>query len=420
MAVVELQFRERAFLDIVGSEALRPPLAARVLEEIRPNIDGQRARLRLTGVAWAPPFLRAQPDDPGAVLVKVTLAIDLAGPRPDEQGDLAGRAAITRSVAAELWIEVAVARTGLTYQLVELRVLAPAATLPAVSSPLLIGGDRTRVDHGAVVVAGGIVSVRLASLPGDDVSGPVQDRLNGLDWARFMPGDLLAESVVDALDDALENATGWLDADLRVENQPRGRWNAPVSAGLNGSGPGLERFGDDGPVVRAGTGLVAVGALPFDFDLPFTLAAEAQFALVWPSSAAAPPVLAATTVLWADAADPDALASFGPLDLLRDEIRAGFDGRLDNTPAGALMVDHPGGALRVDTRRALTVPASRAWAGLVADATLDARGLTVTGALALRQPGEIDLRERRGHNWANLRPVAGRPTSHPDDPVAVS
>ena len=50
MAVVELQFRERAFLDLVGSEALRPPLATRVLEEVRHRHGpDQDARLRLTG-----------------------------------------------------------------------------------------------------------------------------------------------------------------------------------------------------------------------------------------------------------------------------------------------------------------------------------------------------------------------------------
>jgi hypothetical protein len=419
MAVVELQFRERAFLDLVGSEALRPPLASRVLDEVRHRHGPeQEARLRLTGAEWGTPFLRAGDPEPGTVLVKVMLAVDLTGPPVRwTNGSSAGSPEVTRRLTAELWIDVSVTRAGPAYRLTELRMVAPVANLAAGWVPLLVTNERRAYHHGAIMVADGIVAIRMASAADDDVWPTVEDRLDAHDWGRFVPGELLAELVVGSLDDGLDAATGWPDAEVRVEERSGGQraWLGTVADG-NGSDNGE----GSGPAVRYAARMVALGALPFAFDLPFTLLAEARFALVWRSSKAAPPVLAVTAVVRAEAPDPDALAAFAPIELLRDELRAGFDGRLDTTPAGAVAFDHHhDGALRIETRRALSVPGSRAWAGLVESAHLDARGLAVRGVLALRQLGELDLRDRKGIEWASLRPVRDRPSDRPDGTVAV-
>jgi hypothetical protein len=418
MAVVELQFRERAFLDLVGSEALRPPLASRVLDEVRHRHgEEQDARLRLTAAEWGAPFLRAATPEPGVALVKVTLAVDLTGPPLRwANGSAGGTPEITRRLDAELWIEVSVTRAGPAYRLAELRIVAPVGALSGGWVPLLVTNERRSYHHGAIVVGAGIVSIRMASVVSDDVWAPVEDRLDVHDWGRFVPGDLLAELVVGSLDDGLDAVTGWPDAEVRVEERSGGQraWLGTVADGNDGDGAGAT-----GPAVRYAARMVALGALPFAFDLPFMLLAEARFALVWRTSKAAPPVLAVTSIVRAEARDPDALAAFGPIELLRDELRAGFDGRLDTTPAGAVAVDDGDGALRIETRRALSVPGSRAWAGLVESAHLDERGLAVRGVLALRQLGELDLRDRRGIEWASLRPVRSRPSDRPDGTLSV-
>jgi hypothetical protein len=408
MAVVELQFRERSFLDLIGSEALRPPLASRVLDEVRRRDGGHHAaRLRVVSVEWGAPFLRARAPEPGAVLVKVSLAVDLSGPSVRWEGAPVGPAVASRCLSAEAWIEVSVARAGPCCRLAELRVLGPVATLPRAHVPLLIG-DGPAADHGSVVVSEGVVTVRLATAPDDDVTGPVEDRLEGQDWARCAPGDLLAESVADALDDALFAATAWPDAEVRIERRPVVRWEGrggsdgnpvPESAGSPGSA-GSAGSGPDGPSVSATARLVAVGALPFAFDLPFTLTASTRFTVATPAGRAVPPVLAATTVVGVEAADAGALAAFDPLELLGDELRTGFDGRLDSTPAGATAVDDGRGGLSIRTRRILVVPSTRAWVGIVAAAEVGDEGLAVRGILAPRPQGEIDLRDRRGLEWA--------------------
>jgi hypothetical protein len=437
MTVVELQFRERAFLDLIGSEAVRPPLAPRILDEVRRrNGDEQATRLRVTGVEWAAPFLRARAPEPGAVLVKITMAVELTGLPVRWDGALVTPVAHTRSLAAELWVEVSVARTGLCYRLTELFVLAPVVPLPPDAVPLLLDGDQSVTDHGAIVVGDGVVSVRLATAPDDDVTGPVDDRLHGLDCGRFVPGALLAASVVDGLDDALDAATASFDAEVRVDERPTGRWRdrAPATvvvvapAGEPAPDPAHRRRGEpvtglsggrrrispvpdatvdaaaSEPVASASARLVAVGALPFAFDLPFTLSAEARFSIM---ASGAAPVLACTTLVRVQAADPDALEAFGVLEVLRDDLRAGLDARLDTTPSGAAVVDEGSAALRVQARRALSVPASRAWSGVVVAAEVDAGGLSVRGTLAPRS-GQADLRSRRGVEWDRLRPAFSR------------
>jgi hypothetical protein len=372
MAVVELQFRERSFLELVGSEALRPPLASRVLDEVRRrNAEPQAARLRLTGVEWGQPFLRARAPEWGSQLVKVSLVVELTGQS-------------ARQFGAEAWMEVSVGRGGPCCRIAELRVVAPVASVPTSVVPLLVTENEPAVDHGAVLVGDGVVSVRLAGAADDDVAYAVQDRLHGHDWARFVPGELLAESVAGALDDALDAVTATVGGEIRVEERPTARWC--------GGAPGV-------PNVRAVAQLVGVGALPLDFDLPFTLTAQTHLALASRPTSVAPPMLVGATEIALHAADPDMLASFGALDLLREELRAGVDGRLDSTPAGAVVTADQAGSLRIESRLVLVVPATRAYAGVAVLADLDADGLAVRGILALRQPGEIDLRERHGLDW---------------------
>src|SRR6476620_3020683 len=169
MAVVELQFRERAFLDLVGSEALRAPLAARVLDEVRRRHgETQNARLRLDRAEWATPFLRAGVPDPGSVLVKVTLAVELTGPPVRwANGTGAGSPEVTRRLDAELWIDVAVTKAGPAYRLTEMRMVAPVPNLTPTWVPLLTSNERRTIHHGAIAVAEDVVSIRMATAASD-------------------------------------------------------------------------------------------------------------------------------------------------------------------------------------------------------------------------------------------------------------
>ena len=137
-------------------------------------------------------------------------------------------------------------------------------------------------------------------------------------WGRFVPGDLLAELVVGSLDDALDAATAGLTPRCASRSARAGQraWLGTVAMATAPT----SRLGDrSGRALRAR--MVALGALPFAFDLPFTLRPRpASLSCGGPRRPHRPcwrsrPWSAPT------AADPDALAAFGPIELLRDELR---------------------------------------------------------------------------------------------------
>jgi hypothetical protein len=431
MAVVELQFRERCFLDLVGAEALRPPLAPRVLDEIRRRRGGEEeVLLRLTGAEWGGQGNGSRPVNPGVALVRVMLAIDVVDPSPilaDAGGGPGEPVIVNTEMEAALWIEVSVNADGVCYELVDLHVGGPVPVAPGSPVPLLIDPDRTSIEHGAVLLERGTVIVRLATEPDDDVHGPFVAQLDDEDWALTVPGGLIAEAVAEAIDEALDTATAWPDAAVRVEGRSSSWWRFRAAVGSPQDTPArpsrMVRLARSGgfseasaaeAVAYASTRLAATEGLAVGVDLPFTLSAEARLAIDWEGTGGRP-VLETMTLVRVEPAAGEidehgaVLEDFGPLDLLRDELRAGFDLRLDNRPAGALAVDQGSGALRIDTRRVLTVPTTRAWTGVASTAELHADGMTVTGVFAVRQPGEPNVRRRRGHRWASIRGGRQRP-----------
>jgi hypothetical protein len=314
-------------------------------------------------------------------------------------------------------------------------------------APLLLSGDRPvrdhdmhdiTVDHGTVLAERGTVSIRLAMDHRDDVRGPVEPNLEHHDWSWFIPGELVAGAVASAVDDALDTAMAWPDAGIRVDERTTVLWRyrdasqpAAHAAGLR-SGPvrasrmvrlaragGLadaRAAGPADPVAVATARLVATEALSCGSDLPFTLSAETHLRIAWPESGAGTPSLVTMTLVRVESDEPDVLEVLAPLELLRDELRAGFDSRLDSRPAGAMATDQGSGALRIDTERPVTAPMTRAWIGIVASAELGAGGMLVAGPLALRQPGELGARPRRGHEWAVLRGERDRGSHNGDRP----
>jgi hypothetical protein len=142
--------------------------------------------------------------------------------------------------------------------------------------PISMPSDAPIVDA-AIVADEHVVAIRFGTAAGDDVSGPLVDRLDGHEWIQHVPGSMIADKIRDLLDRALDEAVKkppppdpnkpWLPKpkkpqELTKEGPASASWNFALGTGF----------------VSGGGEIVAVDACPlFNVDIPIELTLVVTF-----------------------------------------------------------------------------------------------------------------------------------------------
>ncbi len=273
MAIVELQFREQAFGDLLKRQVNSRRLPSPTIAVGQPDVDGRL----LDGITAVGCELVS--DNSGELTARIDLSI-----RSYDSPAVAKTAGSlkqppTREARQRVPITLSVAIT----QPPPGSPNPPGATL-VYSSPFFSGGtidlaglNDFGASKGAIVLqdsdpAGqGIVAIRIGTDANDALDGPVVDRIPAqADWAMVTPGSLIANQFVTGLAAAVDDA-------VKPDPNP----DSPVyEHGALASGSyGPDLLLSFAPSVRASAEIVAVDACPvLDFDVTVTLSLLGTFA----------------------------------------------------------------------------------------------------------------------------------------------
>src|SRR6185503_9072057 len=76
-----------------------------------------------------------------------------------------------------------------------------------------------------------VVAIRFGTAAGDDVNGPLEDRLGTREWMQHIPGELIADTIRRVFDRTLDEVVASKPEELRKEGPASASWNFAFATG---------------------------------------------------------------------------------------------------------------------------------------------------------------------------------------------
>ena len=261
MAVLEIQFKQEVFFNIIAAQVLRINPPGELLSQLPPGALVEK--IEIGQVAFASPNEILFGDSEIGLRVPLTVKVttyQLAR----SAGSLQPPATIDAPCTVWLRLQGAVPYelppgtfhpAGLRWFIQ--RVDVDGAFVPIFPTARDLPFDPgVPVDDVRLAAVDGMISIRFLT-PSGGGSAAVTNRLGSDDWGQFIDGQLFAESlaqeVAQAADDA---AAGSNDPVIEVSSRPTGHWSGSP------------------PSAHTSVGLTAVDALPADIDVPIVVYAS--------------------------------------------------------------------------------------------------------------------------------------------------
>ena len=364
MAIIEVQFREDVFFDVIKAEIVRTQVPSSVIDEIA-NIGkvflGEEFLIEQiecidVNFATSAPGMDSVPV--GELLLLINLTIHLTTfTNARSAGHLAAPAATPYPV--KIWMRLSVTpQKVLNYQ-----VVASDPNGFATSGSLSLATDllsNISVRARAILANDGAVIIRFGNRSMDEekiLVGGI-NRLGASQWGIFIDGELFAQELAKQLNDAVDPVvTASQSPKLEIKQRADGAWFLP------------QRF------AAASVELNAIDALPLGFDVPFRIEAKTEIQPYLDTA-----LNLTTRIQWIA---EDVLTDIG-LGFAQDQINDAIANNLRRAPDDQKEIARGDNFIEYRTIRYLDAPHSRTFSGKIVDIQLDDSGLAIMGLLQVR------------------------------------
>lgn len=372
MAIIEIQFREDIFFDILRAQIVRVDIPRAFFPELGPDRLIERIEPGQVGIAdLADPFVAGVRD--GEVLFRIAFLLhhtSFAAART--AGSLKSPA--TQQIACVFWIKIAgSAPSTLLWTLAGASISGQFRPVPPLGDKFLLGNAGLTVHDLQANAGDGVVALRLGTRAGDILLGTVVNRLGGADWGHFVEGQVFADQLAETMNAAVQDAAnGSSDPVLEIESFATGFWSdsIPLVPGLVSLPVPWGAFAE----VR----IVAVDAIPvLNTDVPVRIIASTQIA---PDTGLLKLVLR-TSINWF-AHDFITVGSGGAITVVEDKVSKTMLSKL-KAPPGQKEVEHGDKYIVYRSSIDMIQPKTSLFTTTIQKAAIDANGLRATGALAV-------------------------------------
>ena len=369
MAIIEIQFRENIFFDVLRAQIVRMDIPRSFFPELGPDRLIERIEPGQVGFA--------DPNDPpvggqrdGEVLFKVSFQLhhtSFAAARA--AGSLKSPA--TRHIDCIFWIKISgSAPSALVWTIAGAIVSGQFRPVPPIGGVLPLGGLDVPVLDLQAMAGDGVVAFRLGTKAGDELLGPVENRLAGADWGQFIQGQVFADQLAETINTAVQDATaGSSDPVLEIDYLASGIWTNLIGGIL--SPP-------DAWGALAGVEIVAVDAIPvINTDVPVRITASTQIT----ADVLLHKLVLRTTINW-HAHDFITTGSGGLITVVEDEVSKGILSKL-KAPPGQQEVERGDNYIVYRSSLDIFQPKTPLFITNVQQASIDGNGLRATGKLTV-------------------------------------
>ncbi|WP_342236410.1 hypothetical protein [Inquilinus sp. OTU3971] len=358
MAVIEIQFREKVFFDIIAAQVLRtdPPAALFSRAPAGSFID----RIETGAVRWAR-------DDEvlfseGEVAVQVPFSVHLTS---YEAAKTAGSLQVPQTfpIPCAVWLRIGGAPpAGLRCSIARLEI--NGEFIPVITPPqtISLAGLGMPIETITLAAGDGVVAVRLFTPTGGWLVAPAVNRLGGADWGLFLEGQVFADQLAEEMNHAADGVVQGSSDPIEISSRAVGHWDAASTTAY------------------ASVDLVAVDRLPADIDVPFTVYAATRLNL----NAVLDRIEVLTTISWA-AHDVITTVSGGAIEVVEDEVSAAILEKL-KPPAGQEEVERGERHIVLRQNRPMPEPVTNLFRATLDHYALTGAGVEATGAVTVYPP----------------------------------
>jgi hypothetical protein len=358
MAVVEIQFKQQVFFDIIAAQIVRVDPPGALLSRLPAGTLIERVE--------AGPITFADGDvlfSDGELALRVPLTVHVT---TSDGARAAGslQAPVTQPVPCTVWLRLQGAPPAdLRWFIARVEVLNQFIPIIAPPRAIPIGDLDVPVQDITLAAGNGVVAIRLATPTGGALLSPVSNRLGGDDWGQFIEGQVFADTLAQEMNSGVDSAAaGSTDPKIEVTSYATGHWDP------------------DPPAAYAAVDLVAVDALPADIDVPVRVYAMSQLNL--------DPVLdrieLRTRVSWA-AHDFVTSLSSGEIEVVEDEVSEAILDKL-KPPPGQEELERGERHVVFRSFRPLVEPITSLFRATINHLTLSGSGVGATGTVTVYPP----------------------------------
>jgi hypothetical protein len=374
MAIIEIQFREDKFFNILRAQMARVDIPRAFFPELGPDRLIERIEPGQVSFAdQADPAFAGQRE--GEVIFKIPFLMHHTSFTDARAAGSLMRPA-TQQIACVFWIKIGgAAPATLVWSLVGATVSGQFRPVLPMGDSFSLGSVGLTVSDLLVVAGAGVVALRLGTRTNDALLGAGVNRLGGADWGYFIAGEVFADQLAETMNEAVSSAAqGSSDPELEVDSLGAGIWSDTIPLV-----PGLVYL----PVswgAFAEVGIVALGAIPvIHADVPVRIVASTQ---ITPNVGLQQLVLS-TTINWF-AHDFITQGSAGLITVVEDKVSTAMLSKL-KSPPGQTVTDHGDKYIVYRSVMDLLHPKTSLFTTSVQQAGIGEDGFWATGALTVFQ-----------------------------------
>jgi hypothetical protein len=409
MALIEIQFREDVFFEILRAQVVRLDVPPELFPELETHVDlthpvdpikrAQRIeRIEVGQAGFYDPADDMLPPNDGQLLFKISFVLHHTNfIAAHSAGSLQPPA--TRTIPCVIWIKLsgqppAAGQTEATiaWSLVRLDVSGQQRpALPGVGDtfPLKLGIDS---QNAAWAAGAGVVALRFGTRPSDVLLGPVVNRLGGADWGQFVEGQVFADEVASVLNGAVQDAAkDSSDPVLEIDSLAVGLWSPSP------------------PAAFAAVDITAVDAILGILDVPVRITASTIIS----TDITLHQIVLRTTVMWF-AHDVVTTASGGAIQVVQDKVSEAVLKKL-KPPHGQEEVERDEQRVVYKSVRDIVQPKTPLFAADVQQASFDGSGLNATGPVTVYPPpvAFFTLEDQRWDSGSDCQNYSWHTKFHP-------
>ena len=361
MALIEIQFSDPVFFQIVAAQVVRSSFPRAFFPELGPDHLIERID---AGPASFPPAGDPVLALPGELLFKIPFSI-VHTSFADARAAGSLQPPVTQALPCMLWLGLSGGQpaTQIVWRLARLEV--SGTFRPALSQGSIPLGNLGVTAAVLGMAAGdGVVAVRLGTQEQDSLQGAVTNRIGGADWGQFVEGQVFADSLADqmnaAVDDAVADSS---DPVIEVTSHAVGHWGAsPLAA-------------------YASVDIVAVDAIDvIDADVPVAIYAATGIQ----ANVLLEQLILQTRITWS-AHDFITTISAGAIGVVEDKVSEKILEKL-KPPPGQVELERGDDHVVYQNTRDLAQLSTALFKATVSQASIGSDGLIATGAVTVYPP----------------------------------
>ena len=366
MAIIEIQFKQNVFLNILGAKIIRQDFPRSLFSQLA--TDRLIERIEMLQVAFASDEdLQGISIEEGQLLAKFSFLLHHTSfVEARTAGSL--QAPPTQTLNCELWLKLAPAAPNLQWFISRFEVENQMVPILKVGS-IPVGDTGFVVKDMKLFNANGIVSVSLSTLDTDVLNANVVDKLEAFEWGFFVDGQVFADQLADSMNAAVKSSIVD-EPDLEITSFAAGQWWV------------------NPPRAHTSISLNAIDAGPLDIDVPIKISAESTFI----PNLATKALAIKTTISW------HATGAISALPGVQGKVNDAIKEKLV-APEGMLEVDKGESYISFLGHSRLFLPHSELFRTDLTNVTVENNGLHARGTVKVYPPPTADFYLEEAH-WA--------------------